>query len=168
MSAMETLDLDAWNNFSVATVGASAALAGLIIVAVSVNVKEIIAGSSLPARAGATIAAVVLILVTSTVLLVPDQPALFLGLEIVVFAIIALLLQLDASRRMLGSPEGAPRAVKLGNSAVCVAQLLIVVAGGVLIALGSPAGLGFVAFGFVMIFIVSTVNAWVLMVEILR
>lgn len=166
--AMEPLDLDGWSDFAVATAGASAALAGLIIVAISVNIKEIIRGSSLPARAIATIAAVMVILVSATVLLVPGQPALLLGLELVLFAACALGFQVNAAVRMLSTAEGASLGNKVASTALGVIPVLAVLIGGIVIAAGSPAGLGLLAAGFVAIFVVSTVNAWVLLVEILR
>ena len=49
---------DAWTNFFVAMAGATAALSGLLIVAMSVNIRQLLASPSLPARAGAAISAV--------------------------------------------------------------------------------------------------------------
>ena len=49
-----------WAEFSVATAGAGAALAGLVMVVISVNVREILASPSLPARAGAAVGSLVL------------------------------------------------------------------------------------------------------------
>ena len=48
--------LDAWSEFNVAMVGATAALAGLVIVASSVNIAEIIKSATLTARLAAAIA----------------------------------------------------------------------------------------------------------------
>jgi hypothetical protein len=44
-----------WHDFFVAQVGASAALAGLLFVAISINIKSILEMPWLPARAGLTI-----------------------------------------------------------------------------------------------------------------
>jgi hypothetical protein len=43
-----------WSDFFVATAGASAALADLVIVAISVNIKPILTSAALPKRAAAT------------------------------------------------------------------------------------------------------------------
>lgn len=48
---------DGWHDFFVAMAGGSAALAGLVMVALSVTVKAILALPWLPARAGAAVAA---------------------------------------------------------------------------------------------------------------
>jgi modulator of FtsH protease len=165
---MDPIDLEGWHDFAVASAGAAGALAGLIIVAMSVNIKEIVQGSALPARSGATIGSVVVIVVASVAILIPSQWAVALGLELVLFALGALALQFVAIRQMLATPEGGSRRAKLGDAVLGYGQLLPIAAGGVLVALGNPAGLFFVAAGFVAIFIVSVLNAWVLMVEILR
>jgi modulator of FtsH protease len=165
---MDPLDIDGWHEFAVATAGAAAALAGLIIVAISVNIKEIIKGTGLPSRAAATIASVTVIVVGASAMLIPDQPALFLGLEMILFALVAIGLQVDAVRRMFATREGASRASKVGSSSLAIGSLVLVLVGGALLVAGSSAGLYFVAAGFIVIFIVSILNAWVLMVEILR
>lgn len=75
----------------VAGAGASAALAGLVIVAISVNVQEILKYRNLPSRAIATIGMLMLILVVSMAALIPDQDSAALGLEILAFTPTAFL-----------------------------------------------------------------------------
>lgn len=165
---MGAIDLEGWHDFAAATAGAAGALAGLIIVAVSVNVKQIIGGSALPARAGATIAAIAVILVSAMAMLIPNQSALTLGIELVAFGVVALGFQADAAIRMLRSHDGPDRPRTIATIVVGVGQLTGVIVGGILLITGNPDGLYHVAAGFIAIFIVSIVNAWVLMVEILR
>ena len=165
---MSAIDLDGWHDFAATTAGAAGALAGLIIVAVSVNVKQIIAGSALPARAGATIASIAVILVSAIALLIPDQSTLTLGLELVLFATVALGFQADAAVRMLRSHDGPSLPRTIPTIVLGVGQLSGVLVGGILLITGDPGGLYHVAASFIAIFVVSIVNAWVLMVEILR
>ena len=76
-----------WINFFGTAAEAAATLAGLVMVAISVNVQRIIAFRHLPLRAGVTIAALVLNLIASMAALIP-QPLFALGAEILVFALI--------------------------------------------------------------------------------
>ena len=60
--------------FFTATAGAGPALAGLIIVAISVNIKTILGISGMTARAATTIVGLALIVVVSRAALIPFQP----------------------------------------------------------------------------------------------
>ena len=62
-----------WESLFVAEAGASAALAGLLFVALSINLERILKGSGLPGRAGEAIVLLLTVLVVSTFGLVPGQ-----------------------------------------------------------------------------------------------
>lgn len=70
---MTVIAIGEWHDFFVAMAGAGAALAGLIIVTMSVTIKEILAATTLPSRAAATIAALVLVVIVSGMILIPGQ-----------------------------------------------------------------------------------------------
>lgn len=61
-----------WSDFNVAMTGATAALAGLVIVAASVNIAQIVGAQSLTSRLGGGIANLVLALTASAIGLIPD------------------------------------------------------------------------------------------------
>jgi hypothetical protein len=63
----------------VAEAGASAALAGLLFVALSINLERILKGAGLPGRAGKAIVLLLTVLVVSTFGLVPGQSPRVLG-----------------------------------------------------------------------------------------
>jgi hypothetical protein len=79
-------DLELWSEFNVAMVGATAALAGLVIVASSVNIAEIVKTRSLTARLAAGIAALVLAIVASGLGLIPGISAVWFGTLLIVAA----------------------------------------------------------------------------------
>src|ERR1700744_4554108 len=72
-----------WADFFVAELGAAAPLTGLVIVGISVNVSRILSDKVLPGRAIETLVTPTGILIASTYALVPSQPALVFGWEII-------------------------------------------------------------------------------------
>jgi hypothetical protein len=154
-----------WTDFFVAAAGASAALAGLVIVAISVNINRILEHSNLPARAAAAISALILILVCSMAALIPQRAAT-LGIEIIVFGACCWLLEISSLRKAIASPR--PLSEKLVEVVLGQVQVLPFFIGGIRLSAGHENGLYWVATGVIAIFIASTVNAWVLLVEILR
>jgi hypothetical protein len=158
-----------WANFFIAAAGASAALAGLAIVAISVNIARILEFPHLPARAAATVARLVLILVCSMAALAP-QPPYALGVETLVFAAGCWFLEIRSNRRAIRAHAdlGRPRFESLLESIVGEVQMLPFLLGGILLLTGRPSGYYGVAAGVIAIFIFSTLNVWVLLVEILR
>jgi hypothetical protein len=78
-----------WESLFVALAGASAALAGLLFVAISINLDRILEGPGLAGRAGEAIVLPVAVLVVSTLVLVPGQPRTALGAELLVAGLVA-------------------------------------------------------------------------------
>lgn len=91
---------EAWKVFFVTAAGASATLVGLVIVAISVNLHRILEQPQLPSHGGATVAALVLILVTNMAQLIPQSGAA-LAIEISVFGFLAWQLQLWSARQSM-------------------------------------------------------------------
>ena len=84
---MHSYSLAGWESFFVAVTGAAAALTGLLFVAVSINLKYIIEGSTmLRARAAETLATLLFVVTSSALPLVPQNIHL-LGTEILVVAV---------------------------------------------------------------------------------
>src|SRR5687767_13322429 len=77
-----------WSEFSVAVVGASAALTGLLFVAVSINIEQILAVGALAGRALSTMILFVVPLVVGIPVLVPGQSRTTLGLELIVTGVV--------------------------------------------------------------------------------
>lgn len=168
---MDTLP-EGWGEFGVAAAGATAALAGLLIVAISVNVKEIFASKVATRGASATIASMVLALVASLLLLIPEQPTTAVGVELWIALVPALALQVasvvtalgEARRRSGGVTPGV--LVAVGGLAALQFAPFIIAAG--LLVVGNAAGLFGVAAGVVLVVVASMVTAWAMLVEVLR
>jgi hypothetical protein len=160
--------LDGWSEFNVAMVGATAALAGLLIVAMSVNIATIMSSMTLPPRAAASIATLVLAIVACALALVPGQPVWVYGVELLVVTVVAAVFQAHAIR-VIGreaGPSPIERTLKASIGVLPVAAFLI---GSVLMITGADApGLIAAAIGSVLAIVTAIVMAWVVLVEVLR
>jgi hypothetical protein len=157
-----------WTDFGVATAGAAAALAGLLVVAVSINLERILQFPGLPHRAAQTLILFALPLVVALLLVVPGQPDAALAWELLVTGLVVGTFMLVTDARVpLSEQENwatrlfsrtSPPIVSCGCLAVAGATLLAEAGGGLYWVV--PAVLAAIIFGLI--------NAWVLLVEILR
>lgn len=159
--------LESWHEFNVAMAGATAALAGLVIVAASVNISEIVKAGTLTARLASAISALVLALVVSAVALIPGlEPAAF-GVTVLVATAAASPFAIHAMRVILTDPEPLQRA-RLAKSIPGFAPLAAYAAAGIAVLLGHPSGLVLTAVGCLIAIISALIVSWVVLVEVLR
>jgi hypothetical protein len=155
---------DAWSNFFVAEAGAAAALTGLIIVAVSINLATLLKTKALSGRAAETVALLTGVLVLASFGAVPGQPLWVLGLEFIADGLV-LAVGNTIIRRHMGRHPMEPR--RLREFIVYGASLPLIVAGVSLIA-GTGGGLYWLVPGIVIALVGGVLNTWVLLVEIMR
>ena len=161
------MELADWSELFVATAGAAAALAGLIIVAMSVNIETIVAEPSLPSRAGATIASLVLVVVVAIAGLIPEIGGTAMGWATLAFSLVALGFAIDSAVRLARLTD-QPELALLIKGAVSIIPLIGFVIGAAILIAGIDAGMYFVAAGILLVFVSSVLNAWVLLVEVRR
>jgi modulator of FtsH protease len=158
-----------WTDLFVAGAGAAAALTGLVFVAVSINIERILRLEGAPERAFQTILVLLGVVVVSIFGLVPGQSRVALGLELTAESVLCLagiaVLFRPGVRAEGASDEPSHLASRLALSVPGV--LLLVVGGASMIADGGG-GLYWTMAGVVVSLVGGVINAWVLLVEILR
>jgi len=160
---------EGWKELFLAEVGASAALGGLLFVAVSINLDRILALRGLPGVAGAAIVLLVGVLVVSTFALVPGQPRWVLGAELVTVGIaVWSILTAIQVRALRAPPPGQPRYVPAVSLVATQVGTLPFVVAGVSLLMGSGGGLYWLVPGVVFSLVVAVINAWLLLVEVVR
>lgn len=161
-------DPSAWYDFGVAAAGSAAALAGLVFVAVSINLDRILAYPSLPDRVGETVVLLVAALVEALLLLAPGQSRIALGAEVIAIGTAAWVIvtathvRLRRHRAHTTPPQRRVRIVagQLASLPALVAGVsLLVHAGG---------GLYWLLAGVTLSVLAAVFNAWVLLIEIAR
>jgi hypothetical protein len=157
-----------WTDFGVGVAGASAALAGLVFVAVSINLSEILKYRNLPGRAGLTLILFVTPLVVGILLLVPGQPGAALGWELLVAGVVIGGSQLVINQRSGRSDQETALTWILARvSPPIVSCGCLILAGATLLA-QAGGGLYWLVPGVLASIFFGLVNAWVPLVEILR
>lgn len=160
--------LEGWSDFNVAMVGATAALAGLLIVAMSVNIAEIMKSPTLPPRAAASIAALVLALTAGAFGLVPGQPSITYGIEVLVATVLAAIFQWHAIR-VVAREDHVSATDRILKSIAGILPIVAFLGGSVLLIAGAvEAGLITMAIGSVLSIIAALLFSWVVLVEVLR
>jgi modulator of FtsH protease len=163
----------AWEGFFTAQATASAALAGLLFVGMSINLSAITASMRLSRRALEAFVLLVEILLLSTLVLIPDVPRVARGLGLLGVGVVAWALVGRGHLTALASgrgPDGAaaprgsiPAQVLLGQTAT----LLMMVGAATFIA-AAGGGLYWFAPGIVVAYVAALADTWVLLIEIQR
>lgn len=155
-----------WSDFAVAEVGAAAALAGLLVVATSINIARIVQYPVVVSRLLDSLILFTGVLFAGSVILVPGQGHGVLGIEIAAIGVLMALIIAGTQRLPLVEHRYRRRAtVTLVLAYLAVATFVVA---GVVTALDVAGGLYWLVPGVLLAFAVGLVNAWVALVEILR
>jgi hypothetical protein len=152
-------DIAAWSNYGVAVVGGAAALTGLLFVAVSVNSAWFWSSKAIRNRAGQALVLFIIPLVTGLLLLVPGQSTAALGIEIVVFGLLAgrVLLALS-SEKVKDEPRAIVLVDRLSPRVILTTALIIA---GVSLIVGRFGGLYWLLAVHIGALLTGLLNAWV-------
>jgi hypothetical protein len=157
-----------WTEFGATVATAAAALAGLLFIAVSINLRQILAVPSLPSRAAQTLILFATPLVGALVLIVPGQARNALGIELLANGLVVggvqVYLDLTAER----SDEDTLWRRVVGRVFPAVASCACMVVAGATLIGQAGGGLYWLVPSVLVALIFGLVNVWVLLVEILR
>jgi hypothetical protein len=157
-----------WTDLFVATAGASAALAGLVFVAVSINIERILKFRGLPERGLETVLLLVGVLVVSIVGLIPGQGRTALGLELFAVNLTTTLVIVRLPVVAPNTPGRDPPHAVSARWAVRLVGTTMLLIGSISILLAAGGGLYWIVAGVIFAVVGAVSNAWVLLVEILR
>jgi hypothetical protein len=155
-----------WTDFAVVVGGASAALTGLLFVAISINIGPIGRSLSLRSRGAQTLVLFAVPLIASIVLAVPDQGPLALGVELVVVVGIAGAGLLTLDRRATREQESPPLASTLDHVTPNIITLALTAAAGVLLITDHEWGLYLLVPSTVIGIVGGIANAWLFLTRI--
>ena len=156
----------AWHDFFMAAVGASAALLGLLFVSLSINIQTILKYPYLPGRAAATLGILLVVLVVCFFGLAPSRrhDGLRMGHRRRVIALGGQTVWTSIRRWR----SGDRLTWTLGSLAQLLVPVLAILIGGVSVLARGGGGIYWILVGTALVFVSASVNAWVLLVEILR
>ena len=141
--------MEGWGEFYVGEVGAAAALAGLLFVAISINIEKILAVATLPARAAQT-----LLIVTSAL--------------VIVYAVLLCSGAVQvATLRHFRAAEG-PLVWLVVPTSVLVLVTVPGVVGAILLITGNSVGAYWIGVDNILALLGTLLGGWVMLVEILR
>jgi hypothetical protein len=155
-----------WHAFFTGAIGASAALTGLLFVAISINLDQILKFPQLPGRAAGTLGTLLASLAASGFALAPGQNIRALGWEIVSVGMVVAVQALMVTLRNRGPNQKLTWII--AHLVSLFFPALIFIAGGLSLVLKSGGGLYWILAATLVVFVVSSINAWVLLVEIKR
>jgi len=157
-----------WSSFFAAEVGASAALAGLLFVAISINLSKIIDFPHLTPRAAKAIVTLVGILFAASLCLVPGHSNYLLGAELILLgASIWIMITVTQRAHSRGNPYISPSQRFLYALLSQLSAIPIIICGASLL-LSRGGGLYWLVPAVIVSFASALLDAWVLLIEIQR
>ena len=157
-----------WDTFFAAQVAASATLAGLLFVGVSLNLAKILENPSLPNRALAGGCLLMAILIISSMMLMPGQTSGIRGGEILLVGCSVWFVGSRIDLESIRKSTAEYRHHFIRHSILVQIAICPYLVGGLLVLFGHESGFYWVAAAMMLSLLAACFEAWVLLVEINR
>jgi hypothetical protein len=154
-----------WGGFAAVMGGATAALLGLLFVAVSLRVEPIAKSAELRNRASQTMTLLLTGLVAAAFLAVPDQPTWVLGVEYLVLAAVVIGVS-SMLTRMAGTSSGSALARRLGWTNPTYVTCTLLVTAALVLTLGHRDGAYLLVPTLIAVLVAGVVNAWLIILRL--
>jgi modulator of FtsH protease len=160
--------LESWDSFFVAETAAAAALLGLLFVAISINLKQVIEAGGLTERALGALLLLLAILILGLMMSMPDQPQSVLGCETVGICAVTGVIGTLVGLRGLRNAEKQYWRNFFWNVVSFLAVIAVIAIGGLLMFTGGEAGFYWIGSGMCLALIKAVGEGWIFLVEINR
>jgi hypothetical protein len=154
-----------WHDFFVLVGSGSAALSGLVVVAMSLHLDAIVRDRPLRHRAWAALTGLVFVFTRCALVLMGGQSGRIVAVELFVVCLIATVFSLTGVWRIVRDPEPTPHPIlhrTAGHTACYLSEMI----GAVVLFLGSSVGLYIAAVAMVSNFYFMISGSWMLLVGI--
>jgi modulator of FtsH protease len=156
-----------WESFFAAEAGAAATLAGLLFVAVSINLSRIIGYPGLTGRAAEALLLLFGVLATASLGMIPSQTSAALGIEVLGVALVIWVTMLAIQVSDAFRPEQQRLWIVTRMVSGQLGLLPIIAAGASLVA-HAGGGIYWIVPGVLLSLAAAILDAWVLLIEIQR
>jgi hypothetical protein len=157
-----------WSTFLSAEVGASAALAGLLFVAVSINLSRIIANPHLTPRVVKALTSLAGIVFFASLCLVPGQSNSVLGSELIILGVLIWFIIIINQRQHARGNPYLSGFQKFFTSLLAHTSAIPLVVCGISLHFSAGGGLFWLVPAVLISFLSALLDAWVLLIEIQR
>ena len=157
-----------WTSFAVALAGVAAVLAGLVFVALSVNLERILQVPGLPGRAGETVIVLIGAVVQCGLLLIPGLNRLALGASLLVVGVLEWAIVTAVSVTGARQQTAEPRSWNVARVVYVQIATIPVAVAGLLVLINASGALYWLAGAVLWAVVAGSGNAWVLIVEVAR
>jgi hypothetical protein len=164
----ESVDLiDAWQNLYVMLGTSSAALIGLLFIATSIHLSDVVSNPGFRVRSYNQTLYLLTLLVEAILILVP-QPVWFLGAELMALNLVGLWIALSTSYTFIYKhrDDSHRGGMKMSRAIPLTVAYLLGIAGGITLIQGSRWGMYFVTVSYTTLLVTVVLGAWSTMVGI--